>query len=113
MFNDDAIAYKILNSKSPFEAKGLSRKIKNFDMEKWKKNAQDIAVEGVYRKFSQNDVLLKMLKSMKATKIVEASKDQIWGTGVPLNSDHTLNEEYWDNQGLMCTVYQVVREMVK
>ena len=91
LFKDDVIANKILNSKSPFEAKRLSRKIKNFDMDKWRQNAQAIAAEGVYRKFSQNEIL-KMLNSTKATKIVEASSDRMWGTGVPLslNSDNTL-----------------------
>ena len=40
-------------------------------MEKWRQNAQDIAVKGVFQKFSQNNVLLKMLKSVKVNKIVK------------------------------------------
>ena len=27
--------------------------------------------------------------------------------------NNTLNEDVWDNPGLMCTVYQMVQEMVK
>ena len=65
LINDEVTANRILNSTSPFEAKKLSRRIKNFDMDQWRAGAQPVAVEGVYQKFSQNKYLLKMLESAK------------------------------------------------
>ena len=113
MFGDDEMAHRILNSNSPFEAKKLSRKVKNSDMNKWKRDAQGIAVEGVYNKFKQNEYLCKMLMNAKTFKIVEASRDRMWGVGVPLHSDQVLNEDFWNGDGLMKTVYDVVKEMLK
>ena len=82
-------------------------------MDKWKDHAQGIAVEALHNKFSQNEYLQKILLSAKSFKIVEASRDRSWGTGIPLNSEHALNEDHWDNKGLMETIYTIVKEMVK
>ena len=95
LFEDEVTANKILNSRNPFEVKKLSKMIRNFEMDKGRKHAQGIAV---YHKFSQNECLLKMLKSTKSMKLVEASRDRFWGTGVHLGSDQALNELFYSLQ---------------
>lgn len=83
LFGDNEIAGKILNSKNVREQKSLGRKVKNFDLETWNKNALDIVYRGNKAKFEQNTEYLELLLLTKGTTIVEASPtDNVWGIGL-------------------------------
>ena len=52
----------------------------------------------MYAKFQQNEILQKLLSTTKPGTIVEATRDTIWGTGIPLTNKDALNEEQWNSK---------------
>ena len=112
LFNDDVMEAKILVADTPFEAKSLSKQIKEFNAFEWEKHAEKVATTAVTAKFSQNSHLMERLMGTNKS-IVECSPDIYWGTGVSLKSANALNESAWTGRGLMCIVYTNVRENIK
>ena len=83
LFDDTAIAAKIMQSNDPRTQKALGRKVKNFDPEIWNDVCKQIVFDGNYAKFSQNTNLRYTLFSTSPTILVEASPyDAIWGIGL-------------------------------
>ena len=96
-FDDKDIANKILLNSDPRKTKGLGRKVKNFDADKWEKVSLDIMIEVNMEKFSQNLRMEKHLLSTNDKIIVEASPyDKIWGIGLHQDDDRVLDESQWD-----------------
>jgi ribA/ribD-fused uncharacterized protein len=54
LFNDEENLSKIIEAKSPAEAKKLGRQVKGFDVEIWEEKCFEIVVKGNFHKFSQN-----------------------------------------------------------
>lgn len=100
LMGDSEVAQKILDSPHPSAAKRLGREVKNFDLEKWTKNADGVVEEGNWYKFSQNEDLEEVLLASGDKEIVEASPDdKIWGIG--FKSDEAEGRESeWGNNGL-------------
>ena len=57
LFGDHEIAKKILNAKTPKEAKAYGRKVRNFDEVVWKQQRIILMTNNLYAKFSQNQHL--------------------------------------------------------
>jgi len=74
LFGAEDIYEKILNHPDPGAAKGLGRKVKNFDPEIWDARKFDIVVEGNLHKFQQNEDLGKFLLATGDKVLVEASR---------------------------------------
>ena len=68
-------------------------------MDKWGKNGYEVCVEGVREKFTQNALLMSMLKSTKPKTLVEASNDRLWGTGIHLRDYDALKQDKWYGKG--------------
>ena len=86
----------------------------NFIIDKWSKNAKDIAIQGVFQKFRGNENIHKVLSILADdVKIVEVSSGCKWGTAVPLSNDHALFKHNWHSDGIKAEVYKVVRMMLK
>lgn len=100
LMGDDEIADKILSEGHPSAAKRLGREVHNFDVEKWKANADKVVEDANFFKFSQNSDLRDVLLSTGDKVLVEASPDdKIWGIG--FNADDAIgNESEWGNNGL-------------
>ncbi len=82
LFNDTEIADNIIKSKTPYDAKQLGRKVKNFDNKLWDDNKVNIVKTGIRLKFEQNFVISQMLVATGQKHLVEASNsDRIWGIG--------------------------------
>lgn len=100
LMGDDEIATKILQEAHPSAAKKLGREVRNFDLDKWTANADQIVEDANYFKFSQNEELKAILLGTGDREIVEASPDdKIWGIG--FNSEDAEGREgEWGNNGL-------------
>lgn len=82
LMGDFEIADQTLLCKLPGEAKGLGRKVRNFDQQKWNDNCDRIVEEGNYLKFSQDERLKQILLGTENRTIVETSpNDKLWGVG--------------------------------
>ena len=51
-----------------------------------------------------------MLKETKELTLAEASKDKLWGTGIPLRDVNVLNVAKWENRGWLLEVLHSIRE---
>jgi hypothetical protein len=99
LMGDTEIADETLKAETPGEAKGLGRKVKGFDQEKWNSNCDRIVEEGQYLKFGQNKELGKVLLGTGEREIVETSpNDKLWGVG--FNSEDALDHisEWGENK---------------
>jgi predicted NAD-dependent protein-ADP-ribosyltransferase YbiA (DUF1768 family) len=50
LFDDDAIARKILGARTPGSCKALGRSVKNFDQQTWHEHRTRIVSDGIYLK---------------------------------------------------------------
>lgn len=113
LFNDLAIAEKILKSESPGEAKKLGREVSNFDNDVWNQHRMDIVIEGNVLKFSQNLDLRTFLLNTKDRVLVEASPvDEIWGVGLSKDSDKINNPNTWRGLNLLGFALMEVRDIL-
>ena len=112
-FNDYKIVEKIMQCKTPMDAKTLSCNITNFDKDSWKVVVKDACQPGITAKFEQNPLLLKFLLATSPLKLAESSYDKLWGTGLPLNNDKALNQTQWHNQGLLGEILIDIRDKNK
>ena len=111
LFKDHAILEKILQAKSPAEAKKFGREVKNYNETLWLAARFDIVKEGNYHKFSQNPELKSFLLNTKERVIVEASPvDAIWGIGMAGDHKDILNPEKWRGLNLLGFALMEVRD---
>lgn len=83
LFQDHSTLSRILNARSPAEAKKLGRLVQGFDDGVWKAARWDIVVQGNLAKFGQHSDLKAFLLQTGDKVIVEASPfDRIWGIGM-------------------------------
>ena len=78
LFSDHKIARNILevtsmDKKAMASVKALGRQVKNFNDVVWKKNREQIVLEGTLLKFRQNEELKERLLGTGEKMIVEAS----------------------------------------
>ena len=83
-FRDSLTANQIIQCVDAFEVKRLGYRVTGFDMQQWKEYGYDLCNEGIRAKFHQNHNLMMILKSTGTKIIVEATRDHLWGTGIPL-----------------------------
>ena len=81
---DNATAMKILGAKTAISCKQLAYQIQNYDHQGWIDAAKELCRDGISAKFDQNPSLCRKLLSTREKTLVESSRDDIWGTGVPL-----------------------------
>ena len=113
-FGDMIIAKKIVETPNPKENKGLGRKVKGFDVEKWSEVNFQFMVDVNYAKYSQNPRLKATLLSTGDKIIVEASPyDTIWGIGLHWEDDDVLDESKWKGQNLLGKALMEVRKQLR
>lgn len=114
LFNDLEIIERILQAKTPAEAKKLGRLVKGFDAKIWDDNKFSIVVEGNYQKFSQHNDLKDFLLNTKNRILVEASPvDAIWGIGMAIDNPHIENPLLWKGENLLGYALMEVRDRLK
>ncbi|KFF04760.1 NADAR family protein [Flavobacterium reichenbachii] len=114
LFNDQEVLEKIIQAKSPAEAKKLGREVKNYIDTVWLANRFEIVKEGNLHKFSQNKDLKEFLLNTNERVIVEASPvDPIWGIGMAGDHKDVLNPEKWKGLNLLGFALMEVRDELR
>ena len=114
LFKDNEVLEKILQAKSPAEAKKLGREVKNYNENLWLAARYDIVKQGNYHKFSQNPELKTFLLNTKDRVLVEASPvDAIWGIGMAGDHKDVLDPEKWQGLNLLGFALMEVRDELK
>ena len=90
--NDQETANRILHTHSALACKQLGYLVKNFHQQNWVDSIETLCKDGIRAKFEQNPPLLRALLNTGDKTIVESSKDDVWGTGIPLFRWDCLND---------------------
>ena len=113
-FGDTDSADRIMNTTTAQECKSISINIEHFDEDKWNEVAKNLCAKGINEKFLQNPPLLDVLLTRTSTKtIIEATKDDIWGTGTAIHSPNCLLRNKWVSQGIMGEILQELRDEIR
>ncbi|SHF16171.1 NADAR family protein [Pedobacter caeni] len=113
LFEDFAIAKRILEVKSPAEVKKLGRLVERFDAKVWDAHKFDIVLAGNYHKFNQHQELKDFLLQTKNRVIVEASPvDPVWGIGLAADDPKAENPLLWKGENLLGFVLMEVRSQL-
>jgi ribA/ribD-fused uncharacterized protein len=114
LFNDIEVANLIMEQIHPRQQKMLGKEVRGFVKSIWDENCQDIMVEGLISKFTQNERLKQTLLNTGETILVEASPyDKIWGIGLSENDPRALDETKWLGQNLLGKVLMRVRNVIR
>lgn len=111
LFNDTVHFEKIIEARTPAEAKELGRQVIDYEETTWNKHKFEIVVEGNFHKFSQNPLLATYLLQTQERVLVEASPvDAIWGIGMPADHVYSANPHYWRGENLLGFALMEVRD---
>ena len=58
----------------------------------------------------QNRPLLEMLKGTGSLTLAEASRDKLWGRGIPLRDSNALSTSKWENTGWLSRILISIQE---
>ncbi|MCQ2816603.1 MAG: NADAR family protein [archaeon] len=114
-FNDDEGKNKIINETEPKKIKALGKTIKNFQHEAWKTVSEEIAIEGNFYKFYQNEELKSFLLGTGDKILVEANPhDNKWGIALSSDeSDKCKDPNQWKGKNLTGFTLMEVRDLIK
>jgi ribA/ribD-fused uncharacterized protein len=111
---DPEMIEKILNAKTPAEAKKLGREVKDYEENTWLKNRFNIVKEANFHKFQQNVSLREFLLNTKERILVEASPvDSIWGIGMASDHKDIYNPAEWRGLNLLGFALMEVRDEIR
>jgi ribA/ribD-fused uncharacterized protein len=114
LFADDAALARILEAKSPDQAKKLGRGVNGFDEARWRAERFDIVARGSTHKFGQNHALRAFLRGTGDKVLVEASPtDRIWGIGLSASSPDALDPQKWRGLNLLGFALMEARELLR
>ena len=111
--NDRDTADKILATRTAIACKQLSYTIQDYDHQGWLDAANDQCRDGLRAKFMQNPLLLHALVSTGNKLLVESSKDNIWGNGIPLFRWDCLQCKHWSGTGKLGEILMEIRDGCK
>ena len=110
-FDDNEAAEAILNCGTALECKREAKNIRGYNGETWNKCAKEMCEGGIFQKFRQNEKLMKYLLNTGEKRLIEASHDKTWGTGIHLRDDRALYETTWFSQELLGKILEVRSEL--
>ena len=111
--NDSITMERIMNCEDAADCKEVSRDITNLDRTGWAKSAESLCYHGIKAKYAQNNHLLDTLLNTGDKILVEASYDEIWGTGQPLGSRDCLCQTKWKSVGILGKILMRIRNDLK
>lgn len=113
-FGDHEVAKLIMEQTNPRKQKMLGREVRNFDNAAWMTICQDIMVDGLVSKFTQDTRLKTRLLLTNNKILVEASPtDSIWGIGLAEDNPLAWNEATWQGQNLLGKTLVRVRAQIR
>ncbi|MGQ0837039.1 NADAR family protein [Actinokineospora sp.] len=102
LFGDAATAARVLAAEGPDEAKGLGRKVVDYDDAVWRAHRYDIVVRANEAKFGQNPRLAAFLRATGSAELVEASPlDAVWGIGLAADNPDADVPSRWRGLNLL------------
>lgn len=114
LFKDSENLQKILQAKTPAEAKKLGREVHNFDPKEWDNHKYDYVKAGSIHKFSQHTDLKDYLLATGDRVIVEASPvDKIWGIGMAKDNPDVENPHKWKGENLLGFALMEARDALR
>jgi len=110
LFDDDAIASRVLAAASPGEAKALGREVSGFSEPVWVSERLEIVVAGNLAKFGQHPSLRSYLLGTASRVLVEASPlDRVWGIGLTADDQRATDPSSWQGLNLLGEALMEVR----
>ena len=110
LFDDDAIAARILETDDPGLQKRLGGQVKHFDHDTWRRWRIHIVVEGNLAKFSQNAGAARRLLNTAGAMLVEANpRDWNWGNGLHVDDPANQDPSLWKGTNLLGRILTFVR----
>ena len=91
------------------DSKEISKDITNYSKREWSRAAEELCTPRIRAKFFQNPKLLAALLNTGTKNIVEASCNDLWGTGIPLSDPTALDESKWKTVGVLGKILMSVR----
>ncbi len=111
LFGDGQALAKIVQAKTPAEAKKLGRSVENFDFKQWDEHKYGFVKAGNAHKFGQHPDLKAFLLVTNSRILVEASPvDSIWGIGLAKTHENIENPHSWKGQNLLGFALMEVRD---
>ena len=109
-FEDDIAKERILNSTDAQDSKEIAMEIQGFNKGQWNSAAEELCYEGIRQKYVQNPRLYNYLLDTGNKTIVEATYDDVWGTGRTLGNVHCLNPTKWTSIGILGKILMKIRD---
>lgn len=81
----------------PKEAKAILRSLREDHAQEWAEKVEEVTIDRLRAKFTQNNHLLSFLKNTQHLQIGEVSKDTRWGIGMDLSDADLLDTIKWDS----------------
>lgn len=102
-FKDYVTLNKIINCKTPKEAKDFGREVKNYNNEEWNKVRFDMMYKALSIRFDQDEKFKdQLLNRFGNRQFVEASPfDRIWGVGLDEKDPLIEDSENWQGTNLL------------
>jgi ribA/ribD-fused uncharacterized protein len=113
LFNDEEMLAKILEAKSPSQAKKFGREVRGFDQAAWEAARYGIVLQGNLHKFGQHPDLKDFLLRTGNKILVEASPfDRIWGIGIAKTAPNIEDLHTWKGLNLLGFALMEVRDLL-
>lgn len=114
LFNDEESLTKIMETNSPAKAKGLGRRVKNWNQELWDENKYRIVLHGNLAKFLANKDMREYLLSTGDKIIVEAADyDPVWGIGLSVRDEGIEDPKRWQGENLLGFAIMETRDILR
>ena len=114
LFKDRTAMKRISRANTGYQCKEEGKNITNYKNTLWEKKAKQLCKPGVKQKFLENRIPREVLTNRtRGKRIIECSKDPVWGCGMPLKDDDCLNSTKWTSQGIMGEMLEEIREELK
>ncbi|MCC6726938.1 MAG: NADAR family protein [Saprospiraceae bacterium] len=113
LFNDEEMLAKIIEAKSPAQAKKFGREVRGFDQATWEAARYGIVLQGNLHKFGQHAELKDFLLRTGNKILVEASPfDRIWGIGLAKTAPNIEDPHTWKGLNLLGFALMEVRDLL-
>ncbi|GAA2137148.1 NADAR family protein [Kitasatospora kazusensis] len=102
LFGDERVLPRILQARTPAEAKNLGRLVEGFEENRWAAARFELVVEGNVAKFGQHPDLREYLLGTAQRVLVEASPmDRLWGIGLAADNERATVPAEWRGLNLL------------
>ncbi len=114
LFDDHAIAERVLQADNPGAAKSLGRQVSGFSEAVWGQHRFDIVTNANLAKFSAHPALKNFLLNTNNRVLVEASPvDRLWGIGLAADSPKAKKPNTWRGLNLLGFALMAVRDTLQ